>query len=439
MIKETRVYVTLNGKHTKHYENLKYEIPRRRDKWGSYGFVQGTQIYVKIEDLPIKSEVIVTKICDYCFGESPCSYVTLIKGRQYIAKDCCDKVECVGQKIKEVNDIRPINKRRINDEKELEIGRSLSERFPEIATQYHPVLNKKPPDKISYGSDKMYWWICRDNPEHIWDDSAKHRTLGDRGCPFCRGMRINHTNCLRTTHPYLISEWHPTKNSEITPDNVSFGSLKMTWWLCPICTSSYDMPVAMRASAGQNCPYCAGSRVNETNCLATFYPELLREWNHELNIGATPYSITKSSAKKVWWKCSSCSWSWEAAPESRTNMKSGCPKCNSTDGEKEVMVALDKRNIKYKFQYSFSDLRSPKDYPMRYDFAIYDDNKNIKYIIEYDDPYHFKDERGRLHKKTVEYDKIKNEYCEIKGIKLLRIPYWDFQCIDDIIEKIHST
>lgn len=32
-------------------------------------------------------------------------------------------------------------------------------------------------------------------------------------------------------------------------------------------------------------------------------------------------------------------------------------------------------------------------------------------------------------------DSIKNKYCEDNGIKLLRIPYWDFKNIDEILSK----
>lgn len=28
---------------------------------------------------------------------------------------------------------------------------------------------------------------------------------------------------LATTHPHLIEEWHPTKNGDVTPWDVTFG------------------------------------------------------------------------------------------------------------------------------------------------------------------------------------------------------------------------
>ena len=36
--------------------------------------------------------------------------------------------------------------------------------------------------------------------------------------------------------------------------------------------------------------------------------------------------------------------------------------------------------------------------------------------------------------KTQERDKIKNQYCKDNDIKLIRIPYWDIDKIDNILE-----
>ena len=94
------------------------------------------------------------------------------------------------------------------------------------------------------------WWICKVNPEHIWDDTPKHRTGKEkRGCPYCRGIRVNHTNSLSALFPEIASEWHPTLNGELTPDKVPRASGETVWWLCPKCNSDYDMVIASRTSS----------------------------------------------------------------------------------------------------------------------------------------------------------------------------------------------
>ena len=38
---------------------------------------------------------------------------------------------------------------------------------------------------------------------------------------------------IDSTHTYLVEEWHPTKNGELKPSEVTFGSNKKVWWKCP--------------------------------------------------------------------------------------------------------------------------------------------------------------------------------------------------------------
>jgi len=56
--------------------------------------------------------------------------------------------------------------------------------------------------------------------------------------------------------------------------------------------------------------------------------------------------------------------------------------------------------------------------------------------IEYDGEYHYKKIKNREEQlmKTQERDKIKNQYCKDNDIKLIRIPYWDIDKIDNILE-----
>lgn len=422
-IKDEFVYVPVNAKHYKYYENLGYEIPRKEN-----GLLDiGKTIKVNIEHLPLRSDLYVTKICDYCGEESLVMYGTTMKARKFTNKDCCNSPTCVGQKIMEVNNNKSIPK-----------GKSLLEKFPEIASEYSIELNKKHPSKVSYGSDKTVWWICKKNKDHIWDDSVKHRTSGKRGCHYCSNFRINHTNCLATTHPELIREWNAEFNTHISIYEISYGSSEIAWWNCPDCLSVYDLSVAMRASCGQNCPYCRGMRVNYTNCLATKFPKIAEEWDYKHNDGLTPNDVTYGNDIKVWWKCSTCNHNWYASVGSRTNMKSGCPSCNQTTVEKEIYTYLNGNNIKFEIQYTFPDLQI-NNTKLRYDFAIFDKSKELKYILEYDGEYHYIPIRGNAYLEKVQYyDKVKDEYCRRNGIDLIRIPYFQHKEMKSIINKYNK-
>jgi len=70
-----------------------------------------------------------------------------------------------------------------------------------------------------------------------------------------------------TSYPHLVKQWHPTKNGELTPNNLTHGSGKKVWWLCPK-SHSYDSTVANRTSKNPTgCPYCSGNKISEENNL----------------------------------------------------------------------------------------------------------------------------------------------------------------------------
>ncbi len=61
------------------------------------------------------------------------------------------------------------------------------------------------------------------------------------------------------------------------------------------------------------------------NDLATYYPELVREWS-DLNYPNKPEDFTKRSTYHAWWKCSACGYLWEARIADRAEGH-GCPVC----------------------------------------------------------------------------------------------------------------
>ncbi|MEX2437647.1 MAG: zinc-ribbon domain-containing protein [Candidatus Babeliales bacterium] len=42
----------------------------------------------------------------------------------------------------------------------------------------------------------------------------------------------NNKRYLIETHPEIAQEWHPDKNGELTPYDVTAGSNKYVWWIC---------------------------------------------------------------------------------------------------------------------------------------------------------------------------------------------------------------
>lgn len=139
--------------------------------------------------------------------------------------------------------------------------------------------------------------------------------------------RVTKENCLETCFPEISKEWHPTKNGDITPDMVNYGSGKKFWWFGKKCGHEWEASPNKRINNSGGCPICRGRMVTLENCLATTHPELCKEWDFEKN-NLLPTQITKGCNKYAWWKCLICTYNWKARIDSRTYSNSKCPSCS---------------------------------------------------------------------------------------------------------------
>ena len=129
-----------------------------------------------------------------------------------------------------------------------------------------------------------------------------------------------------------------------------------------------------------------------------------------------------------------CNHEYEVTPYKFLSAGQRCPKCNESKGERAIREFLSLNNIEFKQEYSFEDCRN--ELPLRFDFAVFDFN-NLKMLIEYDGRQHFESEEFYGGKEELEIvkkrDKIKNNYTKNKNIKLLRIPYTEYDDIEEIL------
>lgn len=193
--------------------------------------------------------------------------------------------------------------------------------FPKIATEWHPTKNGEVrPEDVCTHSGKKIWWRCKKG--HEWKTTVYDRTKGSM-CPYCRGiLPIPSETDLLTVNYQLASEWHPTLNGELRPENVTAHSGKKVWWSCE---KGHEWQATINnRSKGKNCPYCSGKRAwpGETD-LQTMNPNLAAEWHPTLNGDLCPENVTIHSGKRVWWRCSE-GHEWQATVSNRAN-GSGCP------------------------------------------------------------------------------------------------------------------
>lgn len=224
------------------------------------------------------------------------------------------------------------------------------------------------PSYFKPNSDYIVWWKCSKGHEF----KAKIHSMNEgKKCPECKKCEIK-KNSLLTTFPNISKEWNYKKNGNLTPDMVEPNSNKKVWWKC---SKGHEWQAVIATRRTSNCPICGNKLIIAgINDIKTLYPELEKEWDYEKN-NINNVFIDKTSvgtAKKVWWKCSSCGNSWRSSVLVRTNMRCGCPKCSRKKaGEKFSKQASQKNNLKKLFpelcddwDYSKNE-KNPEDYSIK--------------------------------------------------------------------------
>ena len=227
------------------------------------------------------------------------------------------------------------------------IDNSLAKMRPDVAEKWNYEKNGNlTPDMFSVSSNEVVWWKCPDCKEE-WQTRISCMTRETYGCPECSKIRQGETfrklivkkrGSLADKNPELVREWHPTKNGNLTPRDVTLGSHKHVWWLCSKCKHEWQAVVESRGLSHQGCPAC--SKVKKGNSVAKFHakrkgslaeklPELAQEWHPSKNGNLTPQDVTVGSDKRVWWKCSKCGYEWQAVVRFRIKSLGKCPKCKN--------------------------------------------------------------------------------------------------------------
>ena len=111
-------------------------------------------------------------------------------------------------------------------------------------------------------------------------------------------------------------------------------------------------------------------------------------------------------------------------------------------GEIKIEEILQNAGLPFEEEYSFPDLvaQGPGGRPLRFDFAVFSDEGDLEFLIEYQGAQHYEPRDLYGGKKGLfrqQYnDKQKVIYCREHGYKLVIIPYWEISFVDyDYIMK----
>ena len=247
-------------------------------------------------------------------------------------------------------------------------------------------------------------------------EATPSNLLNNHGCPKCVGKIKNKTT------EYFINELKKVNDNVEILGEYKGSNIKIK---CRCKLDGYEwevIPSSLLREIG--CPKCGGNaRLSHKEFI-----NRMKEINSDIEI----LGEYKTSYTKIKCRCKLDGYEWEAKPSNLLSSR-GCPKCNESKGEKRIGKYLDSRNIEYKREHKFDDCRSKNELP--FDFYI----PSLNIVIEYDGEQHFKIVEwfggfdnfveGKIR------DTIKTIYCKENNIKLIRIAYWDFDKIEEILEK----
>ena len=101
----------------------------------------------------------------------------------------------------------------------------------------------------------------------------------------------------------------------------------------------------------------------------------------------------------------------------------------ASKGEIKIHEILEQAGLPFEEEYSFPDLVSSTGRELRFDFAVFDDDGNLMFLIEYQGIQHYqpKSKFGGFEglRKQSYNDMLKREYCKRHNIILVAIPYTD--------------
>ena len=226
------------------------------------------------------------------------------------------------------------------------------------------------------------------------------------------GMARVPRTTLRQKYPDIDLYWHPTKNGDLTPDNVGVRSEKIAWFRCPNdpyhdhqARVKNKTLVADRCDGRWGCPLCSGYYLGSPkDSLASKQPQIAKDWHPTKNSELTPQSIPPSSNKKFWWRCPR-GHEYQLEPNQRVHRSRGCPECSSYGygSSQEIRIYCELKAL-------FSDIKfRHKVDGKEIDILI----PNLGIGIEYDSEFY--------HRDKIEEDQAKNDLMARSGFHLLRV------------------
>lgn len=288
--------------------------------------------------------------------------------------------------------------------------------------------NKYDYSKSQYiGSLSKVQIVC--HKHGVFEQLAFHHIRG-AGCPKCALEEI--ANKKRLSNEEFLSRAKKKHNSFYIYDKCNYVSTKKDVTItCPIHGDFIQN--AGRHLKGCGCPKCANEK-NGLKCRNSQEKFIKRA--KEIHGDNYTYDKTKYETLeiKVIITCP-IHGDFLQSPTSHLN-GNGCPKCHRSKGENKISYFLEKLNIEFEIQKKINNYNL---FGGRVYFLVDFFLPKFNTIIEYNGEHHYKPVGYFGGEKNYEIQQQRDvslrQYCRDNKIKLIEIPYWDFDNIEKILTK----
>lgn len=184
--------------------------------------------------------------------------------------------------------------------------------------------------------------------------------------------------------------------------------------------------------SGRGCRQCSRERLSQERRLSIW--DLLERIIAAHGLGDFDYQLRgyRNLHSKLRIRCHRHGWFMQSAGNHIDGH--GCARCTSSRGERRIRQELRRLRVEFREQVRFPDCRNRGQLP----FDFYLPAHNV--LIEFDGKQHFRKSElwGGRHvlETTQRHDAIKTTFAELHGFRLIRIPYWDFRRIPDIVRSV---
>ena len=402
---DKQILTSWNPNNKNHYEALGYNFTKYHDKF-----------FVPIKDLPKHTATQIPIICDRCQKEFYASINSVSRkinnGKDVFCKDC----------TKEITIALTLPDRQ---EKMFQsITHFCNEKGYTLLTKKSELINNNSPVR----------YMC---PLHGEMATTVTRMQQRKGCPRCapiialkkksittlearRDNLYNKASAVAKANGYTIK----TKKEEI---------FKNTDRIVYVCQKhgEHEMRIANFIS-GKKCPDCIYEIASEKYRLSSD-----DVYNRADQCGCKILNIEdykNNQTKNLRVNCPECGKEFVTSLGSLTQRGGQvCHECACLEsrGERKIRYFLESNHIRYVQENVFDGCRDQRLLP--FDFYLPDYNA----CIEFDGSQHFYEKEGFSNSLdyTQKHDAIKSKYCLENNIRLIRIPYWKYEKVDQILSE----